>query len=131
MADIVKDIPFCVNKVEKVILELIDPDNNHNKYYILSRSTENPGHVLAQWGRIGSKHQSKLYRAEELTEGKILKSSKDGEALWMQMVKKIKKGYQIKTYKCFGEHSDAYLEFMNLLEEDGGCELFDDDGAMF
>jgi predicted DNA-binding WGR domain protein len=128
MPDIVKDVNFFVDNVEKVVLECVDPDNNHNKYYHLSRSKTDKGKVLAQWGRIGSKHQSKMYDVYELTNMTAYQNAErlDGYAMHIQMKKKIAKGYELKTYKCFGDASSAYLEFMNYLGDEG-VELFDDE----
>jgi predicted DNA-binding WGR domain protein len=92
--------------VEKVVLE--HTEDGHYKYYHLSRK-QNENRFLAQWGRIGNRPQSKVY---------------EGGGMWEQMRAKLKKGYQIKTYKLYGDHSEAYTKFMDWLGEND-VELFD------
>lgn len=123
--DIINDSTFCANHVEHIVLECTE--DNHYKYYHLSRDDKKKGYVLAHWGRIGSKHQSKEYKSSDLLD-RITprKSDEDGFAMWLQMVRKLRKGYKLKTYKLFGDSSSAFIEFANWLGNEG-VDLFDDD----
>jgi predicted DNA-binding WGR domain protein len=126
--NITQNLKFFIDNVEKVVLENIDSKNNHYKFYHLSIDiNKNSGKILAQWGRIGSRPQSKLYDYSEiLNNSQSPVVSKTGLAMWEQMHKKLKKGYKLKTYKLFHEHSIEYAQFMDWLGDEG-VELFDDD----
>jgi predicted DNA-binding WGR domain protein len=92
--------------VEKVVLE--HTEEGHYKFYHISRK-QNEKSFLAQWGRIGNRPQSKVYH---------------NASMWEQMLVKKRKGYKVKTYKLFGDHSEAYTNFMEWLGEND-VELFD------
>jgi predicted DNA-binding WGR domain protein len=125
MADIVVDSKFFCDNVEKVVLENVDAQHNHYKYYHLSRNKDKPDQFVAQWGRIGNKHQSKIYTANDFS-GFGPSLLNPGYMMWSQMCKKLKKGYKIKTYKCFDDKSESYIEFLDWLGSEG-VELFNDD----
>jgi len=108
MLSLSKDI--ITNSVQVLVLE--NTQENHYKYYHLSRNKTDHSY-LAQWGRIGNKAQSKVYEVPRA------KFNLDyvGEAMYIKMQEKLKKGYILKTYKTFGDHSSGYEEFMLYLKE--------------
>jgi predicted DNA-binding WGR domain protein len=105
------DVRYFSQYVEKILLEYREPEENHLKYYHLSRKKDET-QFLAQWGRIGAAPQNKLY-------DKPIKTFKDlpGVNMWTQMRSKMDKGYKIIAYKKFDDHTEGYYEFMNWLEE--------------
>jgi len=121
------DKQWTNSNVEKIVLE--NTQDNHYKYYHLSqnkRDLENSGPIrndgtylnggyifTASWGRIGAKAQKKVYE----------KKVYNDPTMWEQMTKKLEKGYVVKLYQSFGEHSSAYDEFMALIGGDN--DLFD------
>jgi len=111
---LLRDKHWTNENAEKIVLE--NTTDNHYKYYHLSQD-KNENFILsnsrpfrAAWGRIGHKAQSKNYIEPGLT-------------MWDQMMKKLAKGYIVKTYQVFGDHCSAYQEFMQLVGDD--AELFD------
>jgi len=122
------DKNYTNNNIEKIVLEMRDPANNHFKYYHLSQRKEDldkrpmdpfyeggkqhAGWIFTvAWGRIGASPQFKKYTEENCL------------TMWDQMTKKVDKGYRVMTYQTFGDHSSAYAEFMRLVGSDS--DLFD------
>ena len=104
---LLRDKKYILEKVSKIVLE--NTEDNHYKYYHISQIKDQDSYKVA-WGRIGSSAQYKSYSHRE-------------KPLFDQMCAKLKKGYQIKLYKTFDDHSAAYEEFMELIG--GDVELFD------
>ena len=118
---LLRDDKFVMENVEKIVLE--NTEDNHYKFYHMSRKDNqkdsfspylNGRQFTASWGRIGT---------EKTVTGGRRKDYNLKYGMAEQMAAKLKKGYKIKTYQVFGEHSIAYQEFMELIG--GECELFD------
>jgi predicted DNA-binding WGR domain protein len=98
---------------KKIVLECVDPINNHNKYYIINQKEPHAGkkQFEAAWGRIGSNPQKKVLNKNMIT----------------VIDEKISKGYVYKTLQTFEEAPSAYKEFCDFLSQFGPNpdELFD------
>ena len=109
---------FSAEHVQVIVLECTT--DNHYKYYHLSRNKKS-NFYLAQWGRIGNNPQSKEYGvpSDEWTKDyeHDVNNIYVGRAMYDKMLEKLKKGYVLKTYQLFGDHSTGYEEFMAYLKE--------------
>jgi predicted DNA-binding WGR domain protein len=72
--------------IKKIYLEC--KEDNHYKFYILSKEKDNKEKWLAQWGRIGNRPQSKWYESSKIS-------------MYDQYQAKIKKGYQLINSDSF------------------------------
>jgi predicted DNA-binding WGR domain protein len=74
--------------IKKIYLE--NKEDNHFKFYIISRKKEKPTEWLAQWGRIGARPQQKVYSYSKITP-------------YDQLEAKLKKGYTLINSDTFKE----------------------------
>jgi len=111
-----RDQHWTIENVERIGLE--HTEAGHNKYYTLSQPSsakhaqyDRSGRIFSvAYGAIGASPRHKNYNSRDLN-------------MWNQMIKKLEKGYHIKTFKLFNEASTAYEEFMKKLGD--GWELLD------
>jgi len=75
-------------EIKKIYLE--NKEENHYKFYIISRKKDKENEWLAQWGRIGARPQQKVYSYSKITP-------------YDQFMSKLKKGYQIINSDTFKE----------------------------
>lgn len=132
---LLREAAWTNNNVERIILENTEINKKtgrrHSKFYHLSqRKEDNDGAKIfpqngvlnysdkwagqiftAAWGRIGASPQKKTYT--------------DSTHMHQQMVTKLEKGYKVKSFKTFGDHSSAYEEFMKGMGSE--WDLFDED----
>ena len=117
-----RDDNWVRNNVEKIVLECTE--DNHYKFYHLSQKKndypENMPYLkgkrfVAAWGRIGTE--------KTVTNGRKKEYDNEGPTIYSQMIIKIRKGYKIKTFQCFGEKSESYIKFMEMMSENS--DLFD------
>jgi predicted DNA-binding WGR domain protein len=80
--------------IKKIYLE--NKEDNHFKFYILTRDLSKPKKWLAQWGRIGKKPQSMVYDYEKAT-------------MFEQYQAKLKGGYKLISSDTF-DQSIAQVE---------------------
>jgi predicted DNA-binding WGR domain protein len=91
--------------IKKIYLE--NKQDNHFKFYILSKTKESKDTWLAQWGRIGAKPQSKIYSFDKLT-------------MYDQYIAKLAKGYELINSDTFEQSIDQKVnETMEYLKSIG------------
>ncbi len=73
--------------IKKIELRLVDPANNHNKFYQISLTDDES--VITQWGKIGSKKPQQQIRNYQGIPGAA-------KSCFEQLIKeKEKKGYKV------------------------------------
>lgn len=90
--------------IKKIYLE--NKEDNHYKFYIISKSKDRPTEFLAQWGRIGTKPQSKIYPYSK-------------KLPWDQLQEKLRKGYTVISSDLFSniveKSENEALEYLKSL----------------
>ena len=108
---------FPQSEISRIVLQCVDPSNNHKKYYVMTNLEDtkkfdfkykekdvNRYEWVAQWGRIGSKPQQKRYSYDDKFEDTIMK--------------KRAKGYVPVFVEFWGEHLSEIEEYFRSLGDD-------------
>lgn len=94
---------FNIN-VKSVMLECIDIQKNHKKYYHLHKL--NVDNYIATYGRIGNNAQKKDYKECD-------------KCMWDLFKEKLKKGYKIKYWQLYSDKdSRSFKDFLIELERE-------------